>query len=98
MTVGLVYHPVYLEHDTGHHPERASRLVEIKAALEREGLWPRLHHLSPCPATEAELLNVHSPEHIRWVEGHAQQGGGWVDMDTMLSTGSYRAALFAAGG
>ncbi|MDP6100305.1 MAG: histone deacetylase [Dehalococcoidia bacterium] len=98
MAVGLVYHPVYLEHDTGHHPERASRLVEIKAALERDGLWPRLHHLSPRPATEPELLEAHSQEHIRWVKSQAQQGGGWVDMDTILSAGSYQAALYAAGG
>lgn len=98
MATGLVYHPVYLEHDTGHHPERAARLVGIKAALEREGLWERLHHLTPRPATEEELGRVHSPEHIRWVAEYSQKGGGWVDMDTILSSGSHQAALYAAGG
>jgi acetoin utilization deacetylase AcuC-like enzyme len=87
-----------LEHDTGPHPERAARLVETKTALEREGLWERLHHIPPRPATGEELGRVHSPEHIRWVEDYAREGGGWVDMDTALSSGSYRAALCAAGG
>ncbi len=98
MATGLVYHPIYLKHDTGPHPERAARLVEIRAALEREGLWERLRHLSPRPATMEELARVHSPEHIRWVAECSQKGGGWVDMDTILSSGSYRAALYAAGG
>jgi acetoin utilization deacetylase AcuC-like enzyme len=44
------------------------------------------------------LSLVHSIDHISRVENTARGGGGWLDPDTVLSSGSYQAALFAAGG
>ena len=34
MTVGLVYDPIYLKHDTGTHVENSSRLVATMELLE----------------------------------------------------------------
>lgn len=98
MSVGLVYDPIYLEHDTGHHPEKADRLKETMAALEREELLKKLVSLAPRPATAEEVALVHSRDYISWVEQYAGKGGGWLDMDTVMSPRSYQVALYAAGG
>ena len=38
MTVGLVYDPIYLKHDTGAHVENYGRLVSTMEVLEESGL------------------------------------------------------------
>ncbi len=98
MKVGLVYDPVYLKHDTGPHPENAGRLEAIITHLEQTGLKEQLTLLKPRPATMAELSLVHRKEHIAHIREVSRQGGGWLDADTVMSPGSYEAALYAAGG
>ena len=93
----LFRHPSSLEHDTGSHPENARRIVAIERALsERDWLgWDV--RLSPA-ATRDEIARVHSPEHIERIERLCGRGGGMIDMDTIVSAGSFEAALHAAGG
>jgi acetoin utilization deacetylase AcuC-like enzyme len=98
MKVGYVYDPVYLRHDTGSHPENARRLEAIVAMLERSGLKERLTLIRPRPATAAELALVHDEAYISHIKQIALRGGGWLDPDTVMSPGSYDAALNAAGG
>ncbi len=98
MKVGYVYDPVYLEHDTGQHPENASRLEAIMSHLNESGLKKRLYHIPPRPATIEELALVHHEEYIAYVQAVAKSGGGQLDPDTVVSPGSYKAALYAAGG
>jgi acetoin utilization deacetylase AcuC-like enzyme len=98
MSVGLVYDPVYLEHDTGAHVESAQRLLAVMALLEESGLLGRLESVPARDATEEELTLVHTAEHVQTMRSLAERGGAWVDPDTYVSTGSYRAALRAAGG
>ncbi len=98
MKVGYVYDPVYLKHDTGHHVEKAARLEAIMSRLEKTGLKQQLVHIAPRPATIEELLSVHKKNHIDYVREVAEGGGGWLDADTVVSSGSYEAALYAAGG
>jgi acetoin utilization deacetylase AcuC-like enzyme len=98
MKVGYVYDPVYLRHDTGEHPENARRLEAILAGLERSGLKQRLTLISPRPATSAELGLVHEKTYLARIKEVADIGGGWLDADTVMSPGSYEAALYAAGG
>ena len=64
MKVGLVYDAVYLEHDTGGHPENRQRLENVIALLEETGPRKRLVSLAPRAATEEELLLAHTAEHI----------------------------------
>ncbi len=45
----------------------------------------------------ALLAEVHDPRYVAAVEKVAQRGGGYWDMDTYISPGSYRAAALAAG-
>lgn len=98
MKVGLVYDPIYLEHDTGAHVENKQRLVAIKEVLEKTGLMNQLTPIPPRAATLEELLMVHSQEHISRVEAFSKRGGGWLDPDTVSSPASYQVALYAAGG
>ena len=98
MKVGLVYDPIYLEHDTGGHIENRERLVQVMALLDSSGLTAQLFRVAPRLATVEEVKSVHTYQHIRHVEGVAGSGGGWLDLDTFVSPRSYQVALWAAGG
>ncbi len=98
MSVGLVYSPTYLEHDTGQHPENAGRLVSVMKLLEETEVVERTVPLPLRAATTAELARVHSESYISHVESLAKIGGGWIDGDTVVSPASYDVALLAAGG
>jgi acetoin utilization deacetylase AcuC-like enzyme len=93
----LFHHPSSLEHDTGGHPENARRIVAIERALaERDWLgWDV--RLSPAASRE-QIAAVHSARHVERIEAICARGGGMIDMDTVVSPGSYAAALHAAGG
>ena len=98
MKAGFVYDPIYLKHDTGGHVENAKRLEAIVSHLEQTGLKQQLTLIKPRPASVAELSLVHHAQHVSHVQEVARKGGGWLDMDTVMSSGSYDAALYAAGG
>jgi acetoin utilization deacetylase AcuC-like enzyme len=98
MKAGLVYDPIYLEHDTGDHVENSRRLVEAMSYLKETGIKERLISLPARPASLEELEMIHAPEYISYVKGKAEKGGGWLDPDTVMSPKSYEAALYAAGG
>jgi acetoin utilization deacetylase AcuC-like enzyme len=90
--------PVYLEHDQHSHPENAERLRRILLLLEQEGMTERLRLLPPRPATLDELHAVHTPSLVNLIRRIAQNGGGYVDSDTYLTSRSYDVAVLAAGG
>ncbi len=93
----LLRHPSSLEHDTGVHPERAERIAAIEHVLSaRDWLgWD----VRESPAVEREVLAaVHSERYIDRIAEVSAAGGGSLDVDTIASEGSYRAALHAAGG
>jgi acetoin utilization deacetylase AcuC-like enzyme len=98
MKAGLVYDPIYLEHDTGDHVENARRLVTALSYLKETGIKEKLTCLPPRPASLEELEMIHAPEYISYVKSKAEKGGGWLDSDTVMSPRSYEAALYAAGG
>ena len=93
----LLHHPSSLEHDTGAHPERAARIAAVERALEeRDWLgWD----VRESPAAELAVVHaVHSPDYVQGIAELCAAGGGALDVDTLVSEGSYRAALHAAGG
>jgi acetoin utilization deacetylase AcuC-like enzyme len=90
-------HPSSHRHDTGGHPENASRLVAIEAGLEGAG-WPGLERVEAPAATREQLLRVHDAEHLDALESFCAAGGGMIDLDTMAGAESWDAALHAAGG
>ena len=93
----LLYDALFLEHDTGFHPECAARVERTVAHLKETGLWDRCEHPAPRDATRDELAAVHDPRYVEAVRRFAQSGGGRADMDTVVSPRSYDAAARAAG-
>jgi acetoin utilization deacetylase AcuC-like enzyme len=92
-----VRHPRSFDHDTGGHPENATRLTAIEEALSDRD-WLGLE-LVEAPAAEREqLLRVHEERHVDSIEELSGRGGGMIDLDTVASAGSWGAALHAAGG
>lgn len=98
MKVGFTYDPIYLRHDTGHHVENAKRLEAIVSYLEESQLKQQLILIEPRAASVGELSLVHQKEHIYHIQEVAQRGGGWLDVDTVMSANSYEVALYAVGG
>jgi acetoin utilization deacetylase AcuC-like enzyme len=50
------------------------------------------------PIKRAVLESVHPPEYVDAIEQLSARGGGMLDLDTVASSGSFGAALHAAGG
>ncbi len=86
-----------LEHDTGRHPECAARISAIERQLEASD-WHGFDRVE-APCAQRELLEaVHFPEYVSAVEAYCNRGGGAIDADTIVSPGSWEAALRSAGG
>jgi acetoin utilization deacetylase AcuC-like enzyme len=86
-----------LEHETGRHPERPERLVQVTAHLRRTGLDAKCRIRPVRAATDAELARCHPVEYVRQVEAACREGGGRIEEDTVVSTGSAAAARLAVG-
>ena len=85
------------DHDTGGHPERIGRIVAIDQALAARD-WLGFERVTS-PAVQRDVLAlVHGESYITMIERSAAAGGGQLDADTVLSEGSFTAALHAAGG
>src|SRR5260370_22502133 len=89
--------PIFLEHNTGRHPENAGRLRAIVARLEKAGLIQQCKRCSFQPLTEEALSGVHSPAMTARAKALAGDGGGHLDADTGVTRASFRVALWAAG-
>lgn len=80
----FIYNDIFRQHETGSHPENASRLDFLKGT----------------PQTELEdgstyLELVHSRDYVTAVRDQCRAGGGQLDGDTLVSPHSYDAAVAA---
>ncbi len=85
------------------HPSSLYIIQRIKQFLDGSGLTTRMHPIAARAATEDEIAVYHTREYIAGIRAHAAGGpakGPWgeVDDETVLSRGSFEAALYAAGG
>jgi acetoin utilization deacetylase AcuC-like enzyme len=90
-------HPSSLEHDTGPHPEQPARITAIERELSGRGWLGFERERSPA-VDRAALTAVHPESYVASIERLAESGGGHLDLDTVVSAGSFDAALHAAGG
>jgi acetoin utilization deacetylase AcuC-like enzyme len=101
VTTGAVLletHERYLDHDTGPgHPERPARLEAVLRGIREAGAGDALIMVAPRPATRDELERVHRPAYLDAIEEFCRSGGRQIDVDTRVSTGSWEAAVLAAG-
>ena len=89
-------HPACLEHETGKHPERPARIQAIEAELERRDWLGYERREAPAAPLDA-VTAVHAEAYVEAVRARSASRGS-LDEETVLSPGSYRAALHAAGG
>lgn len=113
MTTGLVWHELYMWHDTGtsawvtpagltvepfSHIESPDSKRRIRNLLEVSGLLDRLVLLKPRAATQDELLRLHTPEYVERIQRASSQSGGDAGELSPFGRGSYEIALLAVGG
>lgn len=100
MATLLVTHPAALKHDTGaHHPERVARLRAILRHLDKEE-FHFLHRDQAPMATHSQLELAHTTRYIEAIERAIPPEGqlNSIDGDTIVSHGTWEAALRAVGG
>jgi len=93
----VFFHSAFLEHRTGRHiecPERLSVVIERLGASDAPDC---VEIVRPEPACEEDVELVHDRAHVERVRRLAESGGGMSDPDTVVSEGSYEAAILAAG-
>jgi acetoin utilization deacetylase AcuC-like enzyme len=98
-TTQVFYDPAVLRHQpaSGHpeSPKRLDAVVKGVRVLERQG---RLSVVAPRPATQDDILLVHTPQYLRLVRSEVAMGLRSLSTgDTEISSGSFGAALAAAG-
>lgn len=93
----LLHHPSSLAHETGAHPESSGRIVAIEQEL-RDRDWCGWERVASDPVALETLTAVHPASHVEMVGRAAAAGGARIDADTVVSGGSFVAALHACGG
>jgi acetoin utilization deacetylase AcuC-like enzyme len=99
MRVAFISHADCGRHDTGWgHPEHVGRLRAITRALRNDpGLFETVEHVEGRHATEDEVALAHDAGYIASVRQMAEAGGAQLDPDTVVSEGSWAAAVAGAG-
>ena len=98
MTTLLITHPSSLNHLTpSGHPERPDRLRAVDQALEDER-FQSLLRVQP-PAADVETIALCHPREFveELAEASPKEGLVRIDADTVMSPGSYEAAIRAVG-
>ena len=98
--LGFVYHPFYLNHNTGPgHPEKSQRLETLVQHLLALPLWATMSHLHPSVPSLEWIHTVHPERYTSMIKVRCQHGEPVLDGgDTRVSKESYDVALLAAGG
>lgn len=89
--------PLFLDHQTGRHPESPARLKAVSEMLATSETTRHYAIGEIRRATDEELGRIHSPAHIAEIDRFAAAGGGKIEVDTVLSRSSADVARFAAG-
>ena len=93
----LYYHPDFLDHQTGNHPEQAERLRAVFAQLERRQLDQRCTRTDWNAASLERLARVHQLEYCQNVQQLDKCGGGKLGTDTLVGPQSFDIARLATG-
>ena len=98
-TTLVISHPACLDHNMGEgHPERPDRVRAIERALESEAFQMLTRDVAP-RADNSAIARVHPQDYIDAIRAAAPKHGRIaLDADTSMSTGTFEAALRAAGG
>lgn len=89
--------PVFLEHETGEHPECPERLRHLHEFLKQQPVSRRFERGVIRRAELPQIALVHDPVYIESVRRFTAAGGGLIESDTVVSARSYDVACQAAG-
>jgi acetoin utilization deacetylase AcuC-like enzyme len=94
----VTWHPATRQHCAGAgHPERPQRIEAVLDALRAPDVAGAVQLVEAAPAGRAPIERVHPPAYIDQLETLARSGGGMLDADTILGTGSWDSVLASAG-
>jgi acetoin utilization deacetylase AcuC-like enzyme len=100
--IAIIYHPKHISHRSkAVSPEMPERLIKIMDLLKkREKVF-----CSNCrlisefdPATEEDLLRVHTKTYVNFIKNYAAKGGGFLGDSTYITKSTHELALLAVGG
>ncbi len=99
MTTLFLCHPAALNHQTPlGHPERADRIRAVERVLEQERFAALVREQAPLGDVEA-IARAHPRFYVDTLRDSAPREGVMrIDEDTIMSPGTYEAALRGAGG
>ena len=95
---GFLFSEIFLDHETGNHPECPDRLKAVKSAVDTSKIEKDLFFVEPEEATQEQISLIHLPEYIKSVMNSCKLGDRFLNADTMICKKSYDTALLAAGG
>jgi acetoin utilization deacetylase AcuC-like enzyme len=114
MSTGWLCHELYFWHDTRSaagfmpagngiiepetHAENSATKRRFRNLVEVSGVLDQLVHLTPRPATEKEILRLHTRDYLERIKALSADNGGDAGELTPFGPGSYEIALLAAGG
>lgn len=87
----------FQHHRTGDHPECPERLRAIQARLSGSDLLSQVKRIDVCTATDEDVLRIHGSDYLRTLRSFADEGGGRIEADTVMSEDSASIAWLAAG-
>jgi acetoin utilization deacetylase AcuC-like enzyme len=94
----IATHDACLSHDPGPgHPERSQRLTAVLDGISSAGLEDAVTWIDAPLADRSALERIHPSVVLDRLAAMAEGGGGSIDPDTWMSSGSWEAAQRAAG-
>ena len=98
MTTDYLTHPSFTRHDFPGHPEHAGRIEAVWRGLGDSGLAEQLLRVEPTPASDEQILAVHTEAHLqRLINLSRGKRTVRLDPDTYALPASLGAARLAAG-
>src|SRR3984893_13291520 len=93
----VVYHPRY-DLDLGTHVFPSQKFKMVHDALLEEGLADRSDFLMPEPATDEDVLRVHTPAYVQKLQTDALTLSERMKLEIPVSESTVQAFWLAAGG
>ena len=98
MSTAYLTHSRFTEHDFPRHPEHAGRIQAVWRQLRQARVLEQVRLLEPAPASDAQILAVHSASHLgRLAAVSRGDGVARLDSDTYALPQSPAVAHLAAG-
>src|SRR4051794_36962456 len=87
----------FMAHDVPGHPERPARIRALEAEMSAHG-WFGAARVQASEVAREVLGLVHPARYVAFLEELSRSGSGAIDADTYAVSGTFGAALRAAGG